>query len=72
MLTKQKLERFNSLEITQVTTNRFLGLPHTTISAHSRHIQEGMFLFDWMKKRPAQQVSASTDQVTASQDARSA
>ena len=72
ILTKLKLERFNSLEITQVTTNRFLGLPHTTISAHARHIQESMFLFDWMKKRPAQQVPASTDQVTASQDARSA
>jgi hypothetical protein len=31
-----------------------------------------MFLFDWMKKRPAQQVLASTDQTTALQDARSA
>ena len=40
ILTKLKLERFNSLEITEVTTNRFLGLPHTTISAHARHIQE--------------------------------
>ena len=72
ILTKLKLERFNSLEITEVTTNRFLGLPHTTISAHARHIQESMFLFDWMKKRPAQQVLASTDQVAASQDALSA
>ena len=71
ILTKLKLERFNSLEITEVTTNRFLGLPHTTVSAHARHIQESMFLFDWMKKRPAQQVSGSTDQ-TASQDALSA
>ena len=58
ILTKLKLERFNSLEITQVATNRFLGLPHTTVSAHARHIQESMFLFDWMKKSPTQQVSA--------------
>jgi hypothetical protein len=43
-----------------------------SLSAHARHIQESMFLFDWMKKRPAQQVPASTDQVTASQDALSA
>jgi hypothetical protein len=50
ILTKLKLERFNSLEITQVATKRFLGLPHTTVSAHARHIQESMFLFDWMKK----------------------
>ena len=53
ILTKLKLERFNSLEITQVVTKRLLGLPHTTVSAHARHIQESMFLFDWMKKQPA-------------------
>ena len=58
ILTKLKLERFNSLEITQVATKRFLGLPHTTVSAHARHIQESMFLFDWMKKSPTQQVPA--------------
>jgi len=53
ILTKLKLERFNSLEITAVATKRFLGLPHTTVSAHARHIQESMFLFDWMKKQSA-------------------
>ena len=53
ILTKLKLERFNSLEITQVVTKRLLGLSHTTVSAHARHIQESMFLFDWMKKQPA-------------------
>jgi len=53
ILTKLKLERFNSLEITQVATKRFLGLAHTTVSAHARHIQESMFLFDWMKKQTA-------------------
>jgi len=46
-------ERFNSLEITQVATKQFLGLAHTTVSAHGRHIQESMFSFDWMKKQPA-------------------
>ncbi|MCI0423351.1 MAG: hypothetical protein L0387_03255 [Acidobacteria bacterium] len=71
ILTKLKLERFNSLEITQVATKRFLGLPHTTVSAHARHIQESMFLFDWMKKEPRQQTPASSDEKTASYDSRS-
>ena len=70
ILTKLKLERFNSLEITQVATKRFLGLPHTTVSAHARHIQESMFLFDWMKKSRTQPVPALSVE-TASQDARS-
>jgi len=52
ILEKLKLERFNSLEITQVATRPFLGLPHTTVSAHARHIHESTFLFNWMKKQP--------------------
>ena len=72
ILTKLKLERFNSLEITQVTTNRFLGLPQTTVSAHARHIQESMFLFDWMKKQPAQEVLTLTNEKASSQDVRPA
>ena len=71
ILTKLKLERFNSLEITQVATKRFLGLPHTTVSAHARHIEESMFLFDWMKKPPTQPVPALLSEKTASQDASS-
>ena len=70
ILTKLKLERFNSLEITHVATNRFLGLPQTTVSAHARHIQESMFLFDWMKKQPAQEVLASTNEKTTSYEGR--
>src|SRR5258706_8420871 len=31
----------NCLEIGDVTTKSFLGLPFTTVSAHSRHIQGG-------------------------------
>jgi hypothetical protein len=72
ILTKLKLEGFNSLEITHVATSRFLGLPQTTVSAHARHIQESMFLFDWMKKQPAQEVLASTNEKAFSQDARPA
>jgi hypothetical protein len=45
ILAKLKSERFNSLEITQVASKRFLGLPYATVSACSRHIQESVFLF---------------------------
>jgi hypothetical protein len=36
---------FNSLEITRVTSKRFLGVPYVTVSARSRHIQDSVFLF---------------------------
>jgi hypothetical protein len=38
-------ERFNSLEITRVANQRFLGVAYATVSARSRHIQESVFLF---------------------------
>jgi len=37
---------FNCLEIAQVAAKRFLGLPYLTVSAHPRHIQESIVLFD--------------------------
>ena len=44
VLAKKQSQNFNSLEITKIISKRFLGLPCLTISAHSRHIQEGMYL----------------------------
>ena len=44
VLAKLKSETSNCLAITQVAAKRFLGLPYVTVSAHSRHIQESMFL----------------------------
>jgi hypothetical protein len=41
-------KKFNSLEITQVASaasKRYLGVTYVTVSARSRHIQEGPFLF---------------------------
>jgi hypothetical protein len=40
ILANLKSGEFNSLEITQVTRKRFLGVRYVTVSAHSRHIQE--------------------------------
>src|SRR6266403_315250 len=37
VLAKQKGQKFNSLEITNVVSKRFLGIPLINITAHSRH-----------------------------------
>jgi hypothetical protein len=44
ILTNPKSQSFNSLEITEVASKRFLGLPYARVTAQSRHIQESMFL----------------------------
>jgi hypothetical protein len=44
VLAKKQTQNYNSLEISKITSKRFLGVPYLTISAHSRHIQEGMYL----------------------------
>ena len=43
VLAKQE-EQFNSLEITKVVSKRFLGIPFMNVVAHSRHIQQGIYL----------------------------
>ena len=37
-----KSRECNCLEITQVKTNSFLGVPYVSVSAHPRHLQKGM------------------------------
>lgn len=44
ILAKLKSEKFNSLEITEVVSKRFLGVPYAGVTAHSRHIQQGALL----------------------------
>jgi hypothetical protein len=46
ILTKVESEEFNSLEITRVANQRFLGVPYASLSARSRHIQESVILFE--------------------------
>lgn len=38
---KVKHQNFNCLEVTGIVAGSFLGVPYTTVSAHSRHIQQG-------------------------------
>ena len=61
VLAKQKNQNFNSLEITRITSRRLLGVPYLSISAHSRHIQESMYLVsakDFRLRDPATTTSA--------------
>lgn len=44
VIASMKSHRLNCLEIVQVATKGFMGLPYVTVSAHPRHIQERMFL----------------------------
>ena len=45
ILAHLKPEEFNSLEITQIVSKHFLGVPCTQVRAHPRHVQKSMFLF---------------------------
>jgi hypothetical protein len=56
VLGKQEGQKFNSLEITKVVSKRFLGLPFVSVTAHSRHIQQGICLGpakDFVLRMPA-------------------
>lgn len=46
VMEKLKSKNFNCLEITTVMTKRSLGIPYVSVSAHSRHIQKSIVLFD--------------------------
>jgi len=56
VLAKQEGQKFNSLEITKVVAKRFLGIPFMSVTAHSRHIQQGIGLVpakDFVLRMPA-------------------
>jgi hypothetical protein len=66
VLAKQEGQKFNSLEITKIVSKRFLGIPFLNVTAHSRHIQQGIALVpakDFVLKIPA----ASNGEVAARQ-----
>ena len=44
ILEKVRGQDFNCLEITAIVAKRFLGVPYTMVSAHSRHIQQSVYL----------------------------
>ena len=52
-------DRFNCLEISEITADTFIGMPCVTVAAHPRHIQESIYLFhlkrvaEWDQERLA-------------------
>jgi hypothetical protein len=56
--TKTRPQPFNALEITGIVAKRFLGVPYTIVSAHSRHIQQSCYL-DGTLGRPTSQTPTS-------------
>jgi hypothetical protein len=68
ILAKQKGQKFNSLEITKVVSKRFLGIAFTSVTAHSRHIQQGLGLVpatDFVLRMPAPLDRVTTRQYTS-------
>src|SRR3989441_234725 len=66
VLAKQEGQKFNSLEITKGVSKRFLGIPFMSVTAHSRHIQQGIGLVpakDFVLRMPA----APKEEVAAKQ-----
>jgi hypothetical protein len=54
VLGKVKGQDFNCLEVTGIVAKRFLGVPYTTVSAHSRHIQQSCQLDDIERRQACQ------------------
>jgi hypothetical protein len=54
ILSKVRDQDFNCLEVTRIAEGRFLGIPYTTIGAHSRHVQPGWWLQGAKARRIAQ------------------
>jgi hypothetical protein len=44
ILSKVKQQHFNGIEVTEIVAKRFLGVPYTVVSAHSRHFQQSCYL----------------------------
>jgi hypothetical protein len=57
ILAKVKQLHFNGIEVTAIVARHFLGVPYLTVSAHSRHVQQGCNL-DSAETRQASQDDA--------------
>ncbi len=58
ILGKTGQQHFNSLEITGIVAKRFMGLPYTIVSAHSRHLQQHCYLDGAEARRSSQRDAA--------------
>jgi hypothetical protein len=46
LIAKVRLQKCNCLEIDEVATKSFLGMPCVSVSGHSRHLKKGLFFND--------------------------
>src|ERR1700716_3009903 len=58
ILGKVSRHHFNGLEVTGIVAKRFLGLPYTVVSAHSRHVQQSCYLDRTEVRQSSQQDAA--------------
>lgn len=58
ILGKVSPQHFNGLEVTRIVAKRFLGLPYTIVSAHSRHVQQSCYLDGAEVRQSAEQDAA--------------
>jgi len=58
ILGKVSRQHFNGLEVTGIVAKRFLGMPYTIVSAHSRHVQQSCYL-DCAEARQSSQQDAA-------------
>jgi hypothetical protein len=56
ILAKVRQQNFNCLEVTSIAQSRFCGMPYTTVTGHSRHIQQG-----WVLQGPKERHNAQAD-----------
>jgi hypothetical protein len=59
ILGKVSGRHFNGLEVTGIVAKRFLGLPYTVVSAHSRHVQKSCYLDGDEARRPSSELDSS-------------
>ena len=60
ILGKVSRQHFNGLEVTGIVAKRFLGLPYTIVSAHSRHVQQSCYLEDAEARQSSEEDAAGT------------
>jgi hypothetical protein len=54
ILGKVRQQHFNGVEVTDIVTKRFLGVPYATVSAHPRHVQQSWCLESAEVRRTSQ------------------
>ena len=58
ILGKVSRKHFNGIEVTGIVAKRFLGLPYTIVSAHSRHVQQSCYLDSAQARQSSQRDAA--------------